>query len=178
MSIENRSKETKTRTKAASEYADFSKRLNELVQKLGIEKKDFARAGEIAPQTLTGYLDGTSQPKQEVLANWFRIYKVNLNWLLAGHGEMLLTEEKKQTRSFPKEELSQDLTPEQRNMLTYKRLQTELGTDTKQIAKGIDAIVMGKCVREGQNSKYGCAEEKSLNGGTVTVQEDGAEFGG
>jgi hypothetical protein len=47
-------------------------------------------------------------------------------------------------KRFPEEEVSDKLTPEQRNMLTYKRLQTELGMDKQRIAEGIEAIVMGK----------------------------------
>jgi len=45
---------------------------------------------------------------------------------------------------IPAEEISPNLSPGQREMLTYKRLQTELGTSKERIADGIDAIVMGK----------------------------------
>lgn len=167
----------KTRTKSESSYSEFSSRLKELIQKLGIEKKDFAQAGEIAPQTLTGYLDGTSQPKQDVLAKWFQVFKVNLNWLVTGHGEMLVGSPSSEQTSIPEAELSKDLTPEQRNMLTYKRLQTELGTPKERIADGLDAIVTGKCVRESKK-KYGAAEGRGLQvDATDKVQEESAEFG-
>ena len=45
---------------------------------------------------------------------------------------------------MPAEEVSPNLSPGQREMLTYKRLQTELGMDKQRIAEGIEAIVMGK----------------------------------
>ncbi len=164
----------KNRRTEEPEYADFSKRLRELIQKLGVEKKDFARAGAIAPQTLTGYLEGTSQPKQEVLSNWFRVFNVNLNWLVAGHGDVFLTETPAPTEPAPLEEFSKDLSPTQREMLTYKRLQTELGTPKERIANGLDAIIMGKCVGE-KKTTYGVAEAERDGG--YKVQEDGAEFG-
>lgn len=167
---------TKTRTKSEASYSEFSSRLKELIQKLGIEKKDLAQAGEIAPQTLTGYLDGTSQPKQEVLAKWFQAFKVNLNWLVTGYGEVFIDSPLSSQTTVPEEELSKDLTPVQRNMLTYKRLQTELGTPKERIADGIDAIVMGKCVGE-KKIGYGAADERGVGTGSLKVQEDGAEFG-
>lgn len=175
--MKNRIEKTKSRRVSESAYQDFSNRLNQLIQKLGLEKKDFAIAGEIAPQTLTGYLDGTSQPKQEVLSKWFKAFKVNLNWLVAGYGEMFIQENECSGPLIPKEELSKSLTAEQRNMLTYKRLQTELGTSKERIADGIDAIVMGKCVSEKTKTEYGMSEERGLGAATDKVQEEGAGFG-
>ncbi|MEA4857088.1 MAG: helix-turn-helix transcriptional regulator [Solidesulfovibrio sp.] len=167
----------KTRIKSESSHSEFSSRLKELIQKLGIEKKDFALAGEIAPQTLTGYLDGTSQPKQDVLAKWFQVFRVNLNWLVTGHGEMFFDSPASTQATIPEEEISKDLTPEQRTMLTYKRLQSELGTAKERIADGIDAIVMGKCVGEKQTG-YNSSEKEGLRfEGINKIHEKHSEFG-
>ena len=79
--------------------------------------------------------------------------------------------------SIPAEEISPNLSPAQREMLTYKRLQTELGTPKERIADGLDAIITGKCVSESKK-KYGAAEGRGLQvDATDKVQEDGAKFG-
>lgn len=87
---------------------------------------------------------------------------------------MLSGEIKQKAQSLPAEEISDNLTPEQRNMLTYKRLQTELGMDNKRITEGIEAIVMGKHPGAKKSDK-----EPGVDEGVGFNERDGDEvFGG
>jgi len=71
----------------------FSKRLQQAIDRLGVEKKAFAQAGGIKQPTLTAYLNAQSQPSQDVVANWILVYSINANWLLTGEGSMFRGEE-------------------------------------------------------------------------------------
>ncbi|MHC1789015.1 helix-turn-helix domain-containing protein [Solidesulfovibrio sp.] len=123
---------------------DLSLRIRSAIDKLGIEKREFAEAGGITAQTLSGYLAAVREPSFSVLCGWIRSFQLDGNWLLTGQGEMFSASTNQKPNDLPLDEISEKLTPEQRNMLTYKRLQTELGTSKERIADGIDAIVMGK----------------------------------
>lgn len=59
-------------------------------------------------------------------------------------------------------------------MLTYKRLQTELGSKPERIADGIDAIIMGKTTHN--KSTYKTAESPA-DPGYHKVHEPGVDFG-
>lgn len=87
---------------------------------------------------------------------------------------MLSGEIKQKAQSLPAEEISDKLTPEQRNMLTYKRLQTELGMDKQRIAEGIEAIVMGKRGDERKSDRESGFDESV---GFSEIQKGGTEFG-
>lgn len=156
--------------------ASFSERLALVIHELGIKDVEFAQRVGLSKQTLSNYILGNTEPSQSKMAEWVKTFRINANWLLTGEGEIFSDRPKASEISLPAEELSEKLTIEQRNMLTYKRLQTELGTSKERIADGIDAIVMGKCVSE-KKTGYGAAEDRGVGPGSMKVQEDGAEFG-
>lgn len=91
---------------------------------------------------------------------------------MTGEGQMFTDENREKPDELPQEEISDKLTPEQRNMLTYKRLQTELGMDKQRIAEGIEAIVMGK--RPGARKS---AKEPGFDEGVGFSEKDGDEAG-
>ncbi|EGJ50860.1 S24 family peptidase [Desulfocurvibacter africanus] len=78
----------------------FSKRLQQVIDNLGVEKKAFALAGDIKQPTLTAYLNAQSQPSQDVVAKWILVYGINANWLLTGEGPMF-REERAEAASKP-----------------------------------------------------------------------------
>ena len=78
------------------------------------------------------------------MSNWVRDFRVNANWLLTGEGEMLLNAQSTPLDNVPAEEISATLSPIQREMYAYKRLQTEHGMPKARIAEGIEALVRGK----------------------------------
>ncbi|MGE4536630.1 MAG: XRE family transcriptional regulator [Desulfovibrio sp.] len=130
--------------------------------------------------TVLGYLKPEGQGKikistlYDILDNF---PEINPTWLFTGEGEMFGDQGQTKIPSLPPEELDEKLTPTQREMLTYKRLQTELGRSPERIADGIDAIVMGKCVSE-KKQGYGVGEDRGLRTEAPNkVQEDGAKFG-
>jgi transcriptional regulator with XRE-family HTH domain len=118
--------------------------LRELIHSLRVKDAEFAQVCGIKKATLSSYINGKSAPGWQTLQNIVLSYDVNPAWLLTGEGLMFLDGCRDKPDELPQEEISDKLTPEQRNMLTYKRLQTELGTSKERIADGIDAIVMGK----------------------------------
>jgi transcriptional regulator with XRE-family HTH domain len=159
-----------------SDTDSFALRLRQLIQVLRIKDIEFAQQGGITKQTLSTYLKGRSEPSRATMANWVKTFNIDGTWLLTGENEMFRGETSQGQLSIPAEETSTDLSPVQREMLTYKRLQSELGMPNERIAEGIEAIVMGKCVA-GKKSLYGVAEEAGVGVGSSKVQEDGAEFG-
>ena len=164
-------------TSTPEDRAAFGERLKDILRALNLEQKALAESGCVGASTVSAYLSGQSQPAVDILSNWVRDFKFNANWLLTGEGEMFADWPRTTGIALPEEELSEKLTPEQRNMLTYKRLQTELGTSKERIADGLDAIITGKCVSESKK-KYGAAEERGLQvDATDKVQEESAEFG-
>ncbi|BAH75965.1 helix-turn-helix domain-containing protein [Solidesulfovibrio magneticus] len=139
---------------------DFAQRLRHLIQCLKIKDTEFAQQGGVTKQTLSGYLTGKREPGRSTLANWVNAFHVNGTWLLTGEGGMFSEDCNQKTNDFPQEEISDKLTCEQRNMLTYKRLQTELGMDKQRIAEGLEAIVMGKRPSSRKPAKeYGSGED-------------------
>ncbi|EHO40400.1 helix-turn-helix domain protein [Caldithrix abyssi DSM 13497] len=65
-------------------------RLNILIKKLGLAKKDFAKSINVSPGNLSDWLKGKSEPSSKALIRICEIYNVNLNWLLTGQGNMFL----------------------------------------------------------------------------------------
>ncbi|MBC18191.1 MAG: hypothetical protein CL942_14210 [Desulfovibrio sp.] len=70
----------------------LSYRLEEVIEKLGVSKKDFAKAGKVTPQALSGYLKGRRSPDSETIANWVREYNINANYLLIYRGTIFRSE--------------------------------------------------------------------------------------
>ncbi|WP_156921741.1 hypothetical protein [Desulfovibrio inopinatus] len=99
--------------------------------------------------------------------------EINPNWLLTGQGEMLASQEKAAKQALPPEEHNDKLSPAQREMLTYKRLQMELGVAPEKIAVGIEAIAMGKT--RSSKSASNLAEPSAYPGYTA-VNEPKADF--
>lgn len=151
---------------------EFANRLRQLIQILKIKDTEFAQHGGVTKQTLSGYLTGKREPGRGTLANWVNVFHVNGTWLLTGAGAMFPDEENQKLEVLPQEEISEKLTPEQRNMLTYKRLQTELGMDKQRIAEGIEAIVMGKRPGAKKSDK-----EPGFDEGVGFSERDGDEDG-
>jgi len=156
---------------------NFAELLRELIHSLRLKDIEFAQRCGIKKATLSNYVNGKSLPDWSTLREIVQIFGINPVWLLTGEGEMFISGSCQVSQNLPLEEVSEKLTPEQRNMLTYKRLQTELGTSKDRIADGIEAIVMGKCGNAKRKTNYGVAEEPGGDAGCNKVQEDGAGFG-
>jgi len=66
--------------------------LNELIKKLGISQKAFGEGIGIKPAFVNDVLNGRARGfSSETLTAIQKTYKVNLNWLLTGDGEMFIT---------------------------------------------------------------------------------------
>lgn len=63
-------------------------RLAELIRRAGVLKKDFAEIIDISTGNLSDWLRGRTEPSAKMLARIHEKFKVNLNWLIAGKGEM------------------------------------------------------------------------------------------
>lgn len=170
----NRSAPSTAEKKRKPSLSGFTERLQILIDELQIEKKDFAKAGDITAQTLSGYLAGIREPSASVLANWIRTFNININWLLVDDGEMFKGQRQVVHPSLPPEELNEKLTPAQREMLTYKRTMQELGASPERIIDGIEAIAMGKTTLN--KSTYKTAESPA-DPGYHKVHEPKADFG-
>jgi len=70
----------------------FHYRLEEVIVELGVSKKDFAKAGGVTPQALSGYLKGRRKPDYETIAKWAREYNLNTNYLLLYRGTVFRSE--------------------------------------------------------------------------------------
>jgi transcriptional regulator with XRE-family HTH domain len=166
LKIERRLEKTELKMKkpktssTPAERVRFGARLKQLVQTLGVDQKQLALSGRISAATVSAYLAGNSQPAADIISNWVRDFRVNANWLLTGEGEMLLDAQSASLDSIPAEEVSATLSPTQREMYAYKRLQTELGMPKTRIAEGIEAIVRGKPNRPGLLSGYAATNKE------------------
>jgi len=68
----------------------MKERLAELIQELGILKKEFADNIGVSTGNLSDWLSGKTEPSAKPISRISEIYKVNLNWLVAGNGPMFL----------------------------------------------------------------------------------------
>jgi transcriptional regulator with XRE-family HTH domain len=80
-----------TKKREASDIKDvtiktFHHRLEDVIKELGVSKKEFAKAGGVTPQALSGYLAGKRRPDYETVAKWVREYNLNANYLLIYRG--------------------------------------------------------------------------------------------
>ena len=147
-------------TSTPEERAAFGMRLRKFVKDIGIEQKQLAVSGRVSSATVSAYLAGNSQPAADIISNWVRDFRINANWLLTGEGEMVLDSRNAPMATIPAEEISATLTPTQREMYAYKRLQTELGMPKARIAEGIEAIVRGKPPSSRPLSGYAVANQE------------------
>jgi len=133
----------------------FASRLGSVLKVLAISQKKLAESGDVSPSTISAYLSGQSQPAADVLSNWVRDFAVNANWLLTGEGETLLGGSSQAPAQAPHDESSSNFSPAQREMLTYKRIQTELGMPKTRIAEGIETIIRGRYAHVKMNRRKG-----------------------
>ena len=75
------------------ELKPFSERLRAIIGNLGIEQKELANTADVQGATVSAYLKAESQPAMLILYKWSQEYRINLNWLVAGEGEMFLDKE-------------------------------------------------------------------------------------
>jgi len=68
----------------------FTNRLLFILKKFKIKQKEFAKTIKISPSTLSEYKKGTKKPSMDTLYKISTEYKINLNWLLTGEGEMFI----------------------------------------------------------------------------------------
>jgi transcriptional regulator with XRE-family HTH domain len=62
---------------------------------LGMDRqKDFAASLDESPQTINNYLSGIRFPSEDFMLKLVKIKRVNLNWFIAGEGEVYLKEQK------------------------------------------------------------------------------------
>lgn len=68
-------------------------RLAELIRRAGVLKKDFAESIDISTGNLSDWLRGRTEPSAKMLSRIHEKFKVNLNWLIAGKGEIFLNDD-------------------------------------------------------------------------------------
>ena len=68
----------------------MKERLAQLIEELGILKKDFADSIGVSTGNLSDWLSGKTEPSAKPLARISEKYKINLNWLVVGNGPMFL----------------------------------------------------------------------------------------
>jgi transcriptional regulator with XRE-family HTH domain len=69
----------------------MNKRLELLIMTIRIKQKDFANSIGCSRSQVSAYIKGYYYPKPETLRLIERVYKVNLDWLYTGEGEMFLS---------------------------------------------------------------------------------------
>lgn len=68
----------------------ISERLRLFSERAGVTGTKLAESAGVTRQAWSGYVNRGSEPSLAVLAKWIAEYKLNVNWLLTGEGEMLL----------------------------------------------------------------------------------------
>jgi len=120
------------------------------------------------------------RPAADDLALFARALEFSPKWLLLGTGpqrEALESPPPPPVESIPPEELSEKLTPTQREMLTCKRLMVEIGASPDQIVESIKAIALSKtCQPTPKSSQYPTAEPETITGYNH-IHEPKADFG-
>ncbi|OEU67901.1 MAG: hypothetical protein BA863_07475 [Desulfovibrio sp. S3730MH75] len=66
----------------------FSERLKIIIKEFNLDNVSLAKAGDISPQTITGYLKDGRVPNQRILELWVREFNLSGTWLLTGDGSM------------------------------------------------------------------------------------------
>jgi transcriptional regulator with XRE-family HTH domain len=69
---------------------NFSKRLKEVLESLRINQTEFAEPIGVAPSRISQWLNEelNLRPNTEQYGLIYKIYNVNINWLILGEGEM------------------------------------------------------------------------------------------
>lgn len=163
----NQSAETSSKNKQRNDLIEFAKRLEELISSLKIEKREFAKAGGVTAQTLSGYLAAIREPGATALGGWVRAYKVNANWLLTGIGTMTLTETEPQQAQNPG-------TPQERLLEKFEELMVKHKASDQEIRQGLLAR-MGVASPD-THYTYTTAEPPA-DPGYNHIHEPGADFG-
>ena len=90
----------------------FSQRLKELRQKLGLSQQAFAGKLGISAKTIVRYEQGQSKPTEKTLRLIEQTFNVNPEWLRHGKGEMFLPKKEVVRPEELREELLIELTAE------------------------------------------------------------------
>lgn len=67
-------------------------RILEIIQALGISGAEFAKEIKISTGNLSDWTKGRVAPTTAALIRILQRYRVNINWLLSGEGEMFLSD--------------------------------------------------------------------------------------
>jgi len=78
---------------------DIGNRIKLVREHSGLKQNSFARSIGISQSYLSELLNNAKMPSQTILIAISLRYAINLNWLLTGEGEMLLTREAKECPS-------------------------------------------------------------------------------
>ena len=70
---------------------------------LNLKQNQFAQEIGVSGGNLNGWLKNKTKPGADALMAICEKFKVNINWLLTGKGEMLITEQKKTIDCYPDE---------------------------------------------------------------------------
>lgn len=68
----------------------MNQRIKKLRKMLGLTQSEFGRRIGVAGNTVTNYEAGLRVPKESVLLMMSREFRVNIDWLKTGRGEMFL----------------------------------------------------------------------------------------
>ena len=74
-------------------WKEIGERVQWVRKKLNLLQKDFAKALDISNASLSEIESGNAKPRFELIYNITKKYKININYLLHGKGEMLLPDE-------------------------------------------------------------------------------------
>ena len=78
----------------------FAERLDAVRQRLGMTKGQFSEAMDSSQRSMTGYLQGSTEPKPSCLAALSKRHLVSVQWLLTGEGEMFLSDASAPSQSW------------------------------------------------------------------------------
>lgn len=76
------------------EKSGTGKRIKELLNYFDLSQSAFARAIGTQPQTVSSYINNNMGISSEILLKIKNAYNVNPEWVMHGHGPMLLSESK------------------------------------------------------------------------------------
>lgn len=73
------------------ENKNFSERIKIIRNHFGLKGVEFAKKLGVSPGFISELENGKKNPGQDLFLSLKRIFNINLNWLLAGEGEMILS---------------------------------------------------------------------------------------
>lgn len=68
----------------------MKQRIRQIRKSLGLTQSEFGQKIGVAGNTVTGWENGIRIPKEQTLISISREFRVNINWLKTGQGEMFL----------------------------------------------------------------------------------------